>query len=78
MVKKDILKHEMVPDHAVLSKSEFNKVLKKMDIHLEQLPKIKSDDPVAKAIGAKEGDILEITRKSSTAGKFITYRLVKD
>ena len=77
-MKKDILKHEMVPDHVVLSKSEAKKVLKKMDIHREQLPKIKSDDPVAKSIGAKVGDILEITRKSSTAGKFIVYRFVKD
>lgn len=76
--KKDILKHEMVPDHVVLSKTEAKKVLKKMDIQMEQLPKIKSDDPVAKSIGAKEGDILEITRKSSTAGKFIAYRLVQN
>ncbi len=77
-MKKDILKHELVPDHVILSKSEATKTLKKMDIHPEQLPRIKSDDPVSKAIGAKEGDVLEITRKSSTAGKFVTYRLVQD
>jgi DNA-directed RNA polymerase subunit H len=78
MVKKDILKHKLVPDHVVLSKSEVKKVIKKLDIHPEQLPKIKIDDPVAKAIGAKPGDVLKITRKSQTAGKFITYRLVLD
>nr|WP_282730373.1 DNA-directed RNA polymerase subunit H [Methanobacterium alcaliphilum] len=72
------MKHELVPDHAVLSKSEVNKVLKKLDIHPEQLPRINLDDPVVKAIGANSGDILEITRKSATAGKFITYRLVQD
>jgi DNA-directed RNA polymerase subunit H len=76
MVKKDILKHELVPDHVVLSKSEINKIIKKLDIHPEELPKIKSDDPVVKAIEAKSGDIIQITRKSQTAGKFITYRLV--
>ncbi|PKL71109.1 MAG: DNA-directed RNA polymerase subunit H, partial [Methanobacteriales archaeon HGW-Methanobacteriales-2] len=54
------------------------KVLKKLDIHPEQLPKIKADDPVVKAIEAKPGDILKITRKSQTAGKFETYRLVLD
>ncbi len=75
-MKKDILKHKLVPDHTILSKSEFKKVLKELDIHQEQLPKIKSDDPVAKAIGAKPGDILKITRRSHTAGKFDTYRLV--
>jgi DNA-directed RNA polymerase subunit H len=76
MVKKDILKHELVPEHVILSKSEINKIIKKLDIHPEELPKIKSDDPVIKAIEAKSGDIIKITRKSQTAGKFITYRLV--
>ena len=76
MVKKDILKHELVPEHVILSKSEINKIIKKLDIHPEELPKIKSDDPVIKAIEAKSGDIIKITRKSQTAGKFITYRMV--
>ena len=52
--------------------------MKELDIHPEQLPKIKQDDPVCKAIEAKTGDILKITRKSHTAGKFVTYRLVLD
>jgi DNA-directed RNA polymerase subunit H len=76
MVKKDILKHELVPDHVVLKKTQIKKMLKEMDVHPEQLPKIKLDDPVVKAIGAKEGDIIKITRKSQTAGRFISYRLV--
>lgn len=75
-MKNDILKHKLVPDHTILSKTEANKVLKQLNIHQEQLPKIKSDDPVVKDIGAKPGDILKITRKSHTAGKFVTYRLV--
>jgi DNA-directed RNA polymerase subunit H len=75
-VKKDILKHKLVPDHAILSKTEANKIIKQLKVHQEQLPKIKVDDPVVKEIGAKIGDVLKITRKSHTAGKFITYRLV--
>ncbi len=75
-MKKDILKHKLVPDHAILSKTESKKVIKQLNIHQEQLPKIKQDDPVCKAIEAKSGDILKITRKSHTAGKFVTYRLV--
>ncbi|KAF5088852.1 DNA-directed RNA polymerase subunit H [Methanobacterium aggregans] len=77
-MKKDILKHKLVPDHTILSKTEIKKVLKELDIHQEQLPKIKADDPVVKAIEAQPGDILKITRKSHTAGKFVTYRLVLD
>lgn len=75
-MKKDILKHKLVPEHAILSKTEANKVIKQLNIHQEQLPKIKVDDPVVKEIDAKSGDILKITRRSHTAGKFITYRLV--
>ena len=75
-MKKDILKHRLVPEHTILSKTEIKKIIKELDIHPEQLPKIKQDDPVCKAIEAKPGDVLKITRKSHTAGKFITYRLV--
>ena len=38
--------------------------------------KIKSDDPVVKAIGAEPGNVLRITRESQTAGVFVTYRIV--
>jgi DNA-directed RNA polymerase subunit H len=69
--------HELVPDHTILSKSEVKKLIKKLDIRLEQLPKIRIDDPVVKAIEAKPGDVLKITRMSSTAGTFFTYRLVE-
>lgn len=75
-MKKDILKHKLVPDHTILSKTEAGKVIKQLNVHQEQLPKIKPDDPVVKEIGAKSGDILKITRKSHTSGKFVTYRLV--
>ncbi|WP_211263795.1 DNA-directed RNA polymerase subunit H [Methanobrevibacter cuticularis] len=76
-MKEDILKHELVPRHVILSESEIEKVFKDLDFEKDRLPKIKSDDPVVKAIEAKKGDILEITRNSPTAGTFVTYRLVE-
>ncbi|MCL2687383.1 MAG: DNA-directed RNA polymerase subunit H [Methanobrevibacter sp.] len=76
-MNKDILLHELVPDHVILSESEIKKLFKNQDFDQEQLPKIKTSDPIAKAIDAKEGDILEITRRSLTAGTFVTYRLVE-
>ena len=76
-MNKDILLHELVPDHVILSESEIKKLFKDQDFNQEQLPKIKIDDPIVKAIDAKIGDILEITRKSLTAGTFVTYRLVE-
>ncbi|HHW16900.1 MAG TPA: DNA-directed RNA polymerase subunit H [Methanothermobacter sp.] len=78
MVKKDILKHQLVPEHVILSEEEAEKILEEMKIHAEQLPRIRTDDPVVKAIGAKEGDILKIIRESPTAGRFVTYRIVQD
>ena len=76
-MKFDILEHNAVPKHEILSKSEIKKIFKKLDYDVSQLPKIKADDPVTKAIGAEEGDVLRITRESETAGTFITYRLVE-
>jgi len=72
------LKHQLVPEHVILNESEAKGVLKELDAHPEQLPKIKTTDPVAKAIGAKRGDIVKIIRKSPTAEEFVTYRLVQD
>ena len=55
-MKKDILKHELVPEHVILSEpKEIKKVLKELNIRKDQLPKINSDDPVIKAIGANVG-----------------------
>ena len=48
-----------------------------MNITEDQLPKILLNDPVVKAIEAKEGDILKITTKSETAGIFVKYRIVR-
>ena len=77
MTKKfNVLEHELVPDHVLLSEEETTVLLKKYNITRGQLPKIKSSDVVVKQIGAKPGDVLRIIRKSLTAGKAVAYRLV--
>ncbi|HIP58533.1 MAG TPA: DNA-directed RNA polymerase subunit H [Archaeoglobus profundus] len=68
--------HILVPKHEVLSKEEAEEVLKLLGVKPEQLPKIRADDPIAKEIGAKVGDIVRIIRESPTAGVSIAYRLV--
>jgi DNA-directed RNA polymerase subunit H len=72
----NILDHELVPKHIILSEKEKEEVLKKYRATLKQLPRILSSDPVAKAIGAKPGDVIKIIRKSPTAGESIYYRIV--
>ena len=75
-MKFDILEHESVPKHEILTEEEVEEIFKDLDYDKYQLPRIKVDDPVVKAIGAEEGDVLKITRSSDTAGTFVTYRFV--
>ena len=68
--------HILVPKHELLSKEEAEELLKILGVRKEDLPKIRADDPIAKEIGAKPGDIIRIVRESKTAGKSVVYRLV--
>jgi len=70
--------HEMVPEHVLLALEECEEVLKRFGIEAPQLPKIHVNDPAAKEIGAKVGDIIKVIRKSPTARQSIFYRLVID
>ena len=72
----DILKHELVPEHVILEEKEKKELLEKLKITPINLPKILTNDPAVKTIGAKEGDILKIIRKSVTVGTSIYYRVV--
>ncbi|MBL7206230.1 MAG: DNA-directed RNA polymerase subunit H [Candidatus Aenigmarchaeota archaeon] len=72
----EILKHQLVPKHEILSSKEKREVLKKFNIEKEKLPRISVSDSVVKVIGAKPGDLIRITRKSPTSGKAIYYRFV--
>ncbi len=72
----NIFKHELVPEHRVLSPEEAKEVLKRYRVKPYQLPWIRASDPAVIAIGARPGDIIEIKRKSETAGEAIFYRYV--
>jgi DNA-directed RNA polymerase subunit H len=76
--KVDILKHELVPKHEILSAEEKKDLLEKINATERQLPKILDSDPVINKIEAKPGDVIKITRKSQTAGETVYYRLVAE
>ncbi len=74
--KFTVLDHVLVPKHEIMTEEEIEKELGKLGLKREDLPLLLVTDPVAKAIGAKPGDVVRITRESPTAGKTIAYRLV--
>lgn len=73
--KFDVLQHEFVPRHEILTEEEIEEVLEQYDISLEQLPRILNTDPGALSVRARPGEVLKITRKSETAGEAVAYRL---
>jgi len=76
--KIDVLLHKFVPQHILLTKEESQELLNKYKIDVNDLPQMFEKDPVAIAIGAKEGDIVKIVRNSNTTVKTIDYfRYVK-
>ena len=77
-MKIDIQDHMLVPTHEIMTEEEIADEFSDVEYDFKDLPKIKSHDPVVKAIAAKPGDVLRITRESQTAGVFITYRIVED
>ncbi len=81
MVDINVMLHELVPEHTLLSEKEGLDMLKKWKIRADQLPKIRKDDPVIKVleeIGEEivEGRIIKIIRKSESAGMSVVYRMV--
>ena len=81
MGKFNVLEHELVPEHYLVSKEEEEQILKKYGVKKEDLPKIKKSDPVLRVLERQYGHIpvgslIKIVRKSDTAGKAVVYRVV--
>ena len=77
----NIFKHQIyygVPPFRVLPPEEAKAVLERYRVKPWQLPWIRASDPAVIAIGAKPGDIIEIKRKSETAGEVTVYRYVME
>ena len=72
----NILNHQYVPPHTILSKEELDEVMKKYNVaDKSQLPDISRYDPVALAIGMRPGDVCKIDRPSKSAIHSTYYRV---
>lgn len=72
----NLVDHDLVPKHIVLTKEESDEVLKTYIAKKKNMPKILSNDRVARYYGVKVGDIFKIIRPSEKSGLVPTYRLV--
>jgi DNA-directed RNA polymerase subunit H (RpoH/RPB5) len=71
----NLLKHDMVPAHRVLSEKERDQIYAKLNIRTgADLPSISRYDPVASVLCMRPGQVCEIERKSKTSVKSLYYR----
>ena len=72
----NLLEHELVPRHTILSNTEVKEFKEKFNIKDDrQMPDISRFSPVALAIGLRPGDICKIERPSKTSIKTLFYRI---
>lgn len=73
----NVLEHDMVPKHTILTESETQNIMKQYNIKnaKTQLPTISRYDPVAIAIGLRPGKVCEIIRPSPLTIKTKYYRI---
>ena len=78
MNDEEIWQHNLVPKHRYVPEEEIVAKLESMKITRNELMKILLTDPAIKALSEdiKAGDVIEITRKSHTAGVYVSYRQV--
>lgn len=71
----DISKHRKVPKHTLLKEEDKVKLMKTYNIEkLKSLPKLDSQDAMAKWIGARPGDVVEISGLCVSSAENVRYR----
>ena len=72
----NIMKHQLVPPHKVLSDEEKTEVKKRFNILEDtQIPDISRFSPVSQVIGIRPGEFCKVIRPSKTSIKSEFYRV---
>ncbi len=78
----NVLEHEYVPEHTLLSDDEAKAVLDELKITKDQLPKIRKNDAAIRVLERtvgkpiEPGSVIKVVRESETAEEFVAYRVV--
>lgn len=72
----NIAEHQLVPKHTLLTDKQIQEVVDKYKSGADQLPKIKREDPMAKYVGARPGNVIKIDTFNPTNGTEPLYRYV--
>ncbi|KAI9754783.1 MAG: DNA-directed RNA polymerases II 24 kDa polypeptide (RNA polymerase II subunit 5) [Lichina confinis] len=72
----NITQHELVPKHILLSQAEKEALLHRYRLRESQLPRIQATDPVARYLALRRSQVVKIIRRSETAGRYASYRVV--
>ena len=71
----NISKHRKAPKHRLCKENDKPEVIKQWNLKsIEQLPKILSQDAMAKFIGARPGDMVEVIGLCETSAENLRYR----
>lgn len=75
-IVRDISKHMLIPKHILLSNDEAKQLMEEYNIKQKDMGMICYDDPMARFLNAKIGNIIQIIRYSIYSGYSTYYRLV--
>jgi len=72
----NLIEHTYIPLHEILSNEESQQIIESYNTRKRDMPKILTNDPIARYYNMQPGQICRILRPSETSGYVPYYRLV--